>query len=83
MDGKALSMDVKPVIENSRTLVPLRAIFEALGARVMFRPGWKGISAVKNSRVYIISSDIYTGPRAVVGIAYFAKWIPPAALCRH
>lgn len=44
---------------------------------IMSRPGWKGISAVKNGRVYIISSDIYTGPRAVVGIACFAKWIHP------
>jgi iron complex transport system substrate-binding protein len=44
---------------------------------IMSRPGWKGISAVKNGRVYIISSDVYTGPRAVVGIAYFAKWLHP------
>lgn len=50
---------------------------EAKRAEILSRPGWKGISAVKNGRVYVISSDIYTGPRAVVGIAYFAKWIHP------
>ncbi len=46
-------------------------------AKIMSRPGWKKISAVEKGKVYIISSDIYTGPRAVVGIAYMAKWIHP------
>lgn len=46
-------------------------------AEIMARPGWKGIDAVKQGRVYVISSDIYTGPRAVVGIAYFARWLHP------
>ena len=34
IDGKAQSYDVMPVIENGRTLVPMRAIFEALGAKM-------------------------------------------------
>lgn len=34
IDGKALTMDVAPVIENGRTLVPFRAVFEALGLQV-------------------------------------------------
>ena len=34
INGEALNFDVPPVIENGRTLVPLRAIFEALGADV-------------------------------------------------
>ncbi|NPV30466.1 MAG: ABC transporter substrate-binding protein [Firmicutes bacterium] len=46
-------------------------------AEIMSRPGWKKISAVQKGRVYIVSSDIWTGPRAVVGIAYMAKWIHP------
>ncbi|MBE7053557.1 MAG: hypothetical protein E7391_04700 [Ruminococcaceae bacterium] len=36
INKKALTMDQMPVIVNGRTLVPLRAIFEALGATV----GW-------------------------------------------
>ena len=32
LDGQMLQFDVPPVIENDRTLVPLRVIFEALGA---------------------------------------------------
>jgi len=34
LDGQQLLFDVPPVIENNRTLVPLRAIFEAMGADV-------------------------------------------------
>lgn len=40
LNGQSLSFDVPPVIENDRTLVPLRAIFEALGASVQ----WDGES---------------------------------------
>lgn len=36
LNGQSLSFDVPPVIENDRTLVPLRAIFEALGASVQW-----------------------------------------------
>lgn len=38
LDGQAIVFDVPPVIVEGRTLVPLRAIFEALGAEV----GWDG-----------------------------------------
>ena len=31
IDGKYQTYDVMPVIENSRTLVPMRGIFESLG----------------------------------------------------
>lgn len=34
LDGRELSFDVPPVVENGRTLVPARAILEALGAEV-------------------------------------------------
>ena len=40
LDGNQLSFDVSPTIENGRTLVPLRAIFEALGADV----NWDGVT---------------------------------------
>jgi transcriptional regulator with XRE-family HTH domain len=36
LDGRNLTFDVPPTIENDRTLVPLRAIFEALGADVQW-----------------------------------------------
>ena len=34
LDGEKLSFDVEPIIVNGRTMVPMRAIFEKLGAMV-------------------------------------------------
>jgi iron complex transport system substrate-binding protein len=48
-----------------------------LREQIMSRTGWQQIKAVKDGRVYVISSEIYTGPRAPVGVAYFAKWLYP------
>ncbi|MFZ5688606.1 MAG: stalk domain-containing protein [Bacillota bacterium] len=49
VDGKALTMDVKPVVEGNRVLVPLRAIFEALGAEVKWDEKTRTVTAVKGS----------------------------------
>ncbi len=46
-------------------------------SEIMSRPTWGKIDAVKSGKVYMLSSDIYTSPRAVVGIAYMAKWLHP------
>ncbi|MEW6771668.1 MAG: ABC transporter substrate-binding protein [Bacillota bacterium] len=46
-------------------------------AEMMRRPGWDKITAVRQGKVYLISSEIYTGPRAIIGLAYFAKWVYP------
>jgi len=47
LENEKILFDEKPVIENNRTLVPLRSIFEALGAVV----GWNNniVSAKKNN----------------------------------
>ncbi len=37
LDGKQLRFDQNPIIENDRTLVPVRKIFEELGADVQWR----------------------------------------------
>ena len=34
VDGRKVTLDQEPIIKNSRTLVPLRAITESLGAKV-------------------------------------------------
>jgi len=49
LDGQKLSFDVSPRIENGRTLVPLRAIFEALGATIEWDDTSKTVTAVKGS----------------------------------
>jgi len=45
--------------------------------KVMDRPGWQGIEAIKNRRVCVLAADICAGPRAIVGIAYMAKYFYP------
>lgn len=41
------------------------------------RVGWDKIQAVKTGSVYIVSADLWTGPRQVIGIIYIAKWLYP------
>ena len=45
LDGKTLSFDVPPMIINSRTMVPLRAIFEAMGMEIEWDPTLYKITA--------------------------------------
>jgi predicted heme/steroid binding protein len=49
-----VSFDVKPVIIESRTMVPLRAIFEALGAQVTWDGETKTIYGSKGSTIIIL-----------------------------
>jgi len=49
VNEKELSFDVPPVIEEGRTLVPLRAIFEALGAEVDWDGDTKTVTATKGA----------------------------------
>jgi hypothetical protein len=50
LNGHPLTFDVPPVVEAGRTLVPVRAIFEALGARITWDPASQTISAVHPER---------------------------------
>ena len=49
LNGKALSFDVPPQIIDGRTLVPLRVIFEALGATVDWNGNTQTVTAVKGN----------------------------------
>lgn len=51
LNGKELSFDQPPYIENGTTMVPMRAIFEALGASVNYDTETKAITATKGSTV--------------------------------
>ncbi len=55
IDGKQVEFDVKPQLINSRTMVPLRAIFEALGAEVDWENDTQTIVATKDG-VTIVST---------------------------
>jgi len=43
-----IQFDQPPILENGRTLVPLRAIFEALGADVQWENNTKTVTAIKD-----------------------------------
>ncbi|MHB1456567.1 MAG: copper amine oxidase N-terminal domain-containing protein [Armatimonadota bacterium] len=47
VNGSPLTFSVPPTQVNGRTMVPLRGIFEALGAQVDWDPATKMISATK------------------------------------
>lgn len=44
---------------------------------IMDRPAWDNIRAVKEGKVYIMANEIWTGPRAIIGTSYMAKWFYP------
>ena len=48
LDGSVLTFDVNPTVRNSTTLVPLRAIFEALNANVSWNSQNKDLTATLN-----------------------------------
>ena len=49
IDGNAQTYDVMPIIENGRTLVPMRAIFESLGAEIAWDDATKSVKGTKGS----------------------------------
>ncbi len=58
LDGHTLSFDVPPTIENGRTLVPLRTIFEALGTQIYWDAPTQTVMARKESANTAISLTI-------------------------
>ncbi len=51
IDSERIEFDVQPQLINNRTMVPLRAIFEALGAEVEWDADTKTITAMKDDMV--------------------------------
>ncbi len=50
MDGKYIEMDQPPILVNDRTLVPFRAIFEALGAAVAWDDATQTAAGTKDGK---------------------------------
>ncbi len=57
LNGWELEFDVPPMLENDRTLVPMRAIFEALGAEVSWYPEDRTIVAVRGGTTVFMQVD--------------------------
>ena len=57
LNGAELSFDVPPQLINSRTMVPMRKIFEALGATVDWAGDTQTITAKKDDTVIVMQID--------------------------
>ncbi len=55
LDGTKLSLDAVPLNQNNRILVPLRGIFEALGASVDWNEATQTITATKEDTTVILT----------------------------
>ncbi len=69
IDGVAVEFDVKPQIINDRTMVPMRKIFESLGAEVNWVPEMNRVVATFGSSVINMKVDdeIFTVTDVVSG----------------
>lgn len=45
---------------------------------ILARPAWHHIPAVSRGGVHVMDASIWTGPRAVIGMAYICRWLHPA-----
>lgn len=54
LDGTPINFDVPPQIIDGRTMVPMRAIFEVMGATVDWDENKKSIGAIKGSTLIIM-----------------------------
>lgn len=69
IDDVPLVMDVEPTVINGRTMVPMRSIFEALGAEIEWDNATKGITAYKDSKtisLYLNNATAYIDGSAFV-----------------
>lgn len=67
LNGKTLEFDTEPIIENDRTMVPMRTIFEQLGAQVTWH---EEIKTVTGYRRYQDISDVFIKLKIGDNVAY-------------
>lgn len=60
IDGEQIAFDVAPQIINDRTMVPLRAIFEALGATVDWNGDTRTVTSTKDDTTISLTIDSAT-----------------------
>lgn len=54
VDGKEVAFDQPPLIQNDRTLVPMRKIFEAMGASVLWEESAQTITSQRGNDVVLM-----------------------------
>lgn len=68
INGTEVQFDQPPIIDSDRTLVPMRAIFEALGAEVEWDGENRTVTSVKGEgtiKLTIDSPDMYVGDKKI------------------
>ena len=68
LNGQKLFFDVPPLIENGRTLVPLRAIFEAMGAKVYWDAAARKVTATRGTTTVVM--PLYSTKPTINGVVY-------------
>lgn len=87
VDGQTINFDVQPRLIGGRTMVPLRAIFEALGATVKWDEETQTVTAY--NEVYIVkctidSNTMYINNEAkTIDVATHAHWFPQDLWLKH
>ncbi len=68
LDGNNIEFDQPPVLEGGRTLVPLRAIFEALGATVEWTAETQTVTSTRDGVTIVLSigkSEMYINEQLI------------------
>lgn len=68
-----LQTDPKPFIENDRTFVPMRAIFEALGAEVTWDANTRTVTGTLGDKVVTLKNPKIVNNRTVVPLRYISE----------
>lgn len=68
-----LQTDPKPFIENGRTFVPMRAIFEALGAEVTWDANARTVTGTLGDKVVTLKDPKIVNSRTVVPLRYISE----------
>ena len=84
VNGNVLIFDQQPIIENGRTMVPLRVIFEALGAVVKWEESTQTVTAIKDNLTITLQIGSYilvrNGERIQLDVPQFSseeeQWYP-------
>lgn len=61
LNGEQMTFEVNPFIENDRTLVPMRAIFEAVGAKVEWDEETETVYAIREKNGEFSSVTLQIG----------------------
>ena len=85
LDGQRLTFDQPPIAVDGRTLVPVRAIFEALGAEVEWDPSDQSIFAYRASDgaavlLYLGNTTMGCKPSADAEAVAIQLDVPPMAV---